>query len=131
MARQKVKHPKDKKRFSHVLQTFFIISEGLSVVRNCLRRERGPLSRRVSLLSIENILRRFRLCWHDRAKHIDPDAWPRKVEKTILTGSNLRDHPLKTWSACAMNASKVKGLEASLTLNCMRLFTKPLMLTWA
>ena len=39
---------------------------------------------------------------------MDPDTWPRKVDKTIVTGSNPRGHPRKTWLECIRNDLKVK-----------------------
>ena len=44
---------------------------------------------------------------------MDPDTWPRKVDKTIVTGNNPRGSPRKTW-LCVKKDLAVKGLNASL-----------------
>ena len=46
---------------------------------------------------------------------MDSDTWPRKVDKTIVTGSNARGCLRKTWYKCKRNDFEVEGLEASLT----------------
>ena len=48
---------------------------------------------------------------------IDSDIWPRKVDKTIVTGSNPRNHPRKKWLECIRNDLKVKDLKALLVQN--------------
>ena len=48
---------------------------------------------------------------------MDPDTWPKKVDKTIVTGSNPRGRPRKTWLECKRNDLKVKGFEASVRQN--------------
>ena len=46
-----------------------------------------------------------------------PDTWPRKVDKTIVTGNNPRGCPRKTWLQCIKKDLAVKGLDASLVQN--------------
>ena len=46
-----------------------------------------------------------------------PDTWPRKVDKTIVTGNNPRGRPRKTWLQCIKKDLAVKGLDASLVQN--------------
>ena len=53
------------------------------------------LTCRLCMCSIENELRCKRLRWYGHFQRIDPDTWPRKVDKTIATGSNPRDCPRK------------------------------------
>ena len=48
---------------------------------------------------------------------MDPDTYPRKVENIIVTGSNPRGRPRKTWMQCIKNDLSVKGLHASLAQN--------------
>ena len=45
---------------------------------------------------------------------MDPDTWPRRVDKTIVTNNNLRGRPRKTWLQCIKKDLAVKGLDASL-----------------
>ena len=71
---------------------------------------RSPLG----LGSIENALRCGRLRWYSHVQHMDPDTWPRKVDKTIVTGNNPRGRPRKTWLQWIQNDLPVKGLVASL-----------------
>ena len=47
--------------------------------------------------SIENALRCGRLRWYSHVQRMDPDTWPRKVDRTIVTGNNPRGRPRKTW----------------------------------
>ena len=58
------------------------------------------LSSRLGLGSIENALRRGRLCWYGHVQCMGPDTWPKKVDKTIVTGNNSRGRPRKTWLQC-------------------------------
>ena len=44
---------------------------------------------------------------------MDPDTWPRKVGKTIVTGNNPRGRPRKTWLQCIKKDVAVKGLDGS------------------
>ena len=71
----------------------------------------------MGLGSIENALRcgRFRLYGH--VQRMDSDTWPRKVDKTIVTGNNPRGRPRKTWLQCIKKDLAVKGLDASLVHN--------------
>ena len=48
---------------------------------------------------------------------MDPETWPRKVDKTIVTGNNCRGCPRKTWLQCIKKDLAVKGLDASLVHN--------------
>ena len=48
---------------------------------------------------------------------MDPDTWPRKALKTIVTGSNPRVRPRKTRLESVRNDLKVRGLKASLAQN--------------
>ena len=48
---------------------------------------------------------------------MDPEIWPRKVDKTIVTGNNHRGRPRKTWLQCIKKDLAVKGLHASLVHN--------------
>ena len=48
---------------------------------------------------------------------MDPDAWPRKVDKTVVTGNIPRGRPRKTWLQCIKKDLAVKGLDASLVHN--------------
>ena len=76
------------------------------------------LRSRLCLGSIENALRCGRLRWYGHVQRMDPDAWPRKVYKTIVTGNNPRGHPRKTWwLQCINTGLAVKGLDASLVQN--------------
>ena len=45
------------------------------------------------------------------------DTWPRKVDKTIVTGHNPRGRPRKTWLQCIQKDLAVKGLVALLVHN--------------
>ena len=54
------------------------------------------LKSQLGLCSIENVLRRGRLRWYGHLQRKDPDTWPRKVDKKIVTGRNPRVHPRKT-----------------------------------
>ena len=67
--------------------------------------------------SIENVLRCGRLHWHGHLQCMDSDTWPRKVNKSIVIGSNPRGWPRKTWLECIRNDLKDKGLEISLASN--------------
>ena len=75
------------------------------------------LKSRLGLGSIENALRRGRLRWYGHVQRMDPDTWPRKVDKTIVTGNNPRGRPRKTWLQCIKKDLAVKGLDASLVQN--------------
>ena len=75
------------------------------------------LKRRLGLGYIENSLRSGRLRWYGHAQRMDPDTWPRKVGKTIVTGNNPRDRPKKIWLQCIKEDLAVKGLDASLVQN--------------
>ena len=48
---------------------------------------------------------------------MDPDIWPRKVDKTIVIGNNSRGRPRKTWLHCIKKDLAVKGLDALLVQN--------------
>ena len=48
---------------------------------------------------------------------MDPDTWPREVDKTIVTGNNHRGRPRKTWLQCIKKHLAVKGLDASMGQN--------------
>ena len=74
------------------------------------------LRSRLGLESIENVLRCGRLRWYGHVQRMDPDTWPRKVDKTIVTGNNPMG-PRKTWLQCIKKDLAVKGLEASLVQN--------------
>ena len=71
----------------------------------------------MGLESIENALRCEDLRWYGHVQRMDPDIWPRKVDKTIGTGNNPRGRPRKTWLQCIKNDLAVKGLDASLVQN--------------
>ena len=75
------------------------------------------LRSRFGLCCIENVLTRGRLHWDGHLQCMDADTWPRKGLKTIVTGSNPRGRPRKTWLECIRSDLKVKGLEASLAQN--------------
>ena len=75
------------------------------------------LRSRLRLCSIENVLRCGRLRWYGHVQRMDPDTYPRKVENIIVTGSNPRGCPRKTWMQCIKNDLSVKGLHASLAQN--------------
>ena len=45
------------------------------------------------------------------------DTWPRKVDKTIVTGHNPRGRRRKTWLQCIQKDLAVKGLVALLVHN--------------
>ena len=77
----------------------------------------NELRSRLGLCSIENVLRREPLCCYSRLQCMDPDIWPRKFDKTIVTGSNPRGCPWKTQLECIRNDLTVEGLEASLAQN--------------
>ena len=42
----------------------------------------------MGLCNIENVIRHVRLRWCGHLGHMDSGAWQRKVNKTIVTGSN-------------------------------------------
>ena len=69
------------------------------------------LRSRLGLGSIENNLRCGRLSWYGHVQRMDPDTWPRKVDKAIVTGNDPRGRPRKTWGLA------VQGLDASLVQN--------------
>ena len=48
---------------------------------------------------------------------MDPNTWPRKVDKTIATDNNPRGRPRKTWLQCIKKHLTVKGLDASMGQN--------------
>ena len=75
------------------------------------------LRSRLGLGSIENAQRCGRLRWYGHVQRMDPDTWPRKVDKTIVTGNNPRGRPRKTWLQCIKKDLAVKGLDASLVQN--------------
>ena len=75
------------------------------------------LRSRLGLGSIENALRCGRLRWYGHVQRMDPDTWPRKVDKTIVTGNNPRGRPRKTWLQCIKKDLAVEGLDASLVHN--------------
>ena len=66
---------------------------------------------------IEDALRCSCLCWYGHVQRMDPDTWPPKVDKTIVTGNNPRGHPRKTWLQCIKKDLAVKGLDALLVQN--------------
>ena len=57
------------------------------------------------------------LRWYGHVQRMDPDTWPSKVDKTIVTGNNPRGGPRKTWLQCIKKDLAVKGLDASLVQN--------------
>ena len=71
------------------------------------------LRSQLGLGSIENALRCGRLRWYGHVQRMDPDTWPRKVDKTIVTGNNPRGRPRKTLLQCIKKDLAVKGLNAS------------------
>ena len=71
----------------------------------------------LGLGSIENALRRRHLCWYGHVQYMHPDTWPRKVDKTIVTGNNPRGCPRKIWLQCIKKDVAVKGFDASLVQN--------------
>ena len=80
-------------------------------------RDKVPLEElrsRLGLGSIENALRHGRLRWYGRVQRMDPNTWPRKVDKTFITRNNPRGRPRKTWLQCIKKDLAVKGLDASL-----------------
>ena len=75
------------------------------------------LRSRLGLCSIENVLRRGRLCCYSHIQYTDPVTGSKKVDKTIITGSNPRGRRRNTWLECVRNDLKLKGLEALLEKN--------------
>ena len=75
------------------------------------------LRSRLGLGSTENALRCGRLRCYGHVQRMDPETWPRKVDKTIVTGNNCRGCPRKTWLQCIKKDLAVKGLDASLVHN--------------
>ena len=75
------------------------------------------LRSRLGLGSIENALRCGHLNWYGHVQRTDSDAWPRKVDKTTVTGNNRRDRPRKTRFQCIKKDLALKGLDASLVQN--------------
>ena len=75
------------------------------------------LRSRFGLGSMENALRCGRLRWYGLVQRMDLDTWPRKVDKTIVTGNNPRGRPRKTWLQFIKKDLAVKGLGASLVHN--------------
>ena len=73
----------------------------------------------MGLGSIEIALRCGRLRWYGHVQRIDPDKWPRKVDKAIVTGNNPRGRRRKTWLQCIKKDLAVKGLDVSLVQNRM------------
>ena len=71
----------------------------------------------IGLGCIENALRCGRLRWYGHVQCMDPDTWPRKVDKTIVTGNNPRGRPRKTWLQCIKKDLAVKGLDTPLVQN--------------
>ena len=72
------------------------------------------LRSRLDLGSIDNALRCGRLRWYGHVQRMDPDTWPSKVDKTIVTGNNPSGRPRKTWLQCIKKDLAVKDLDASL-----------------
>ena len=68
------------------------------------------LKSQLGMCSIENVLRQEHLHWYSHLQHMDPDTWPRMVDKTIVTGNSPRGCPRKTWFECIRNDLKVKRL---------------------
>ena len=62
------------------------------------------LRSRLGLCSIENVLRCGCLRWYGHVQRMDPDTYPRKVENIIVSGSNPRGRPRKTWMQCIKNS---------------------------
>ena len=94
-------------------------------------RDKVPSEELISQLglgSIENVLRCGLLRWYGHVQRMDPDTWPRKVDKTIVTGNNPRGYPRKTWLQCIKKDLAVKGLDASLVQNrkewCWAIYSK-------
>ena len=50
-------------------------------------------------------------------QRMNPDTWPRKMGKTVVTGSKPRGRPRNTCLECIRNNLKIKGLKASLAQN--------------
>ena len=75
------------------------------------------LRSRLGLGSIENALRCGCLRWYGHVQCMDPDTWPRKVDKTIITGNNPRGNPRKTWLQCIKKNLALEGLDALLVQN--------------
>ena len=71
----------------------------------------------MGLGSIENALRCERLRWYGHVQHMDPDTWPRKVDKTIVIGNNPGGRPRKTWLHCIKKDLAVKSLDALFVQN--------------
>ena len=67
------------------------------------------LRSRLGLCSIENVLRRGRLCCYSHIQYTDPVTGSKKVDKTIITGSNPRGRRRNTWLECVRNDLKLKG----------------------
>ena len=67
--------------------------------------------------SIENALICGCLRWYGRVQCMDPDTWPRRVDKTIITGNTSRGNPRKTWLQSVKKNPAVKGLDALLVQN--------------
>ena len=55
--------------------------------------------------------------WYGYVQRMDPDTWPRKVDKTIVTGNNPRGCQRKIWLQCIKKDLAVKSLDASLVHN--------------
>ena len=72
---------------------------------------------RSRLGSIENALRCGCLRCYGHAQCMDPDTWPKKVDKTIVTGNNPTGRPRKTWLQYIKKDLAVKGLDALLVHN--------------
>ena len=75
------------------------------------------LRSRLGLGSIENALRPGCLHCYGIVQRMDPDAWPRKVDKTIVTANNPSGRPKNTWLQCIKKDLAVEGLDASLAQN--------------
>ena len=75
------------------------------------------LRSRLGLESIENALRCGRLRWYGHVQRMDPDTWPKNLDKTIVTGNSPMGRPRKTWLTRIRKDLAVKGLEASLVQN--------------
>ena len=75
------------------------------------------LRSRVGLCSIEDVLRRGRLRWFGHLQRMDPEIWPRKVDKLNIDGRFPRGRPRKTWMECVRRDLKVSGLKVSMTQN--------------
>ena len=57
------------------------------------------------------------LHWYSHLQCMDPDKWPRKVDKTIVPGKFPASHPKKAWMEFLKNDLKGKDFDALLAQN--------------